>query len=88
MLVQTPNEIFKFIDFHESVPAAACQDMYKDVTNASLYGGLEGTKAVLSKNPTCVTIDNHHMLSHVKIVLYLLAFFVCFLLCLIECYHA
>lgn len=48
MLVQTPNETFKFIDFHKPAPSAACQDD----TNASLYGGLVSTKAVLSKNPT------------------------------------
>lgn len=40
MLVRAPNGTFEFIDFRETAPAAAFQDMYSDDTNASIYGGL------------------------------------------------
>jgi gamma-glutamyltranspeptidase len=40
MLVRAPNGSFEFIDFRETAPAAAFQDMYKNNTEASIYGGL------------------------------------------------
>jgi gamma-glutamyltranspeptidase/glutathione hydrolase len=40
MLVRSPNGTYEFIDFRETAPAAAFQDMYKNNVNASLYGGL------------------------------------------------
>lgn len=40
MLVRAPNGTFEFIDFRETAPAAAFQDMYNNDTNASIYGGL------------------------------------------------
>ncbi|KAJ5242628.1 uncharacterized protein N7469_000955 [Penicillium citrinum] len=40
MLVRSPNGTFEYVDFRETAPAAAFQDMYKNNTDASLYGGL------------------------------------------------
>jgi len=40
MLVRGSNGSYEFIDFRETAPAAAFQDMYKGNINASLYGGL------------------------------------------------
>jgi len=40
MLVRAPNGTYEFIDFRETAPAAAFQDMYNNNTNSSLYGGL------------------------------------------------
>lgn len=40
MLVRAPNNSFEFIDFRETAPAAAFQDMYNNNTVASIYGGL------------------------------------------------
>ena len=40
MLVRAPNGSYEFIDFRETAPAAAFQDMYNNNTNASIYGGL------------------------------------------------
>lgn len=40
MLVRSPNGTYEFIDFRETAPAAAFQDMYNNNTDASLYGGL------------------------------------------------
>ncbi|KAK7994633.1 gamma-glutamyltranspeptidase [Apiospora marii] len=40
MLVRAPNGTYEFIDFREVAPAAAFEDMYKNNTDASLYGGL------------------------------------------------
>lgn len=40
MLVRSSNGTYEFIDFRETAPAAAYEDMYKDNVNASLYGGL------------------------------------------------
>ncbi|EME39113.1 hypothetical protein DOTSEDRAFT_75017 [Dothistroma septosporum NZE10] len=40
MLVRSSNGSYEFIDFRETAPAAAFQDMYNNNTNASLYGGL------------------------------------------------
>lgn len=40
MLVRSPNGAYEFIDFRETAPAAAYQDMYNNNTDASIYGGL------------------------------------------------
>lgn len=40
MLVRGSNGSYEFIDFRETAPAAAFQDMYKGNVKASLYGGL------------------------------------------------
>jgi Gamma-glutamyltranspeptidase len=40
MLVRSSNGSYEFIDFRETAPAAAFQDMYKNNTNASIFGGL------------------------------------------------
>lgn len=40
MLVRSANASYEFIDFRETAPAAAFQDMYDNNTAASLYGGL------------------------------------------------
>ncbi|KAI4594422.1 hypothetical protein KJ359_008210 [Pestalotiopsis sp. 9143b] len=40
MLVRSSNGSYEFIDFRETAPAAAFQDMYVNDTDASLYGGL------------------------------------------------
>lgn len=40
MLVRSSNGSYEFIDFRETAPAAAFQDMYVNNTDASLYGGL------------------------------------------------
>ncbi len=40
MLVRAPNGTYEFIDFRETAPAAAYEDMYKDNVNASISGGL------------------------------------------------
>ena len=40
MLVRGANGSYEFIDFRETAPAAAFQDMYKGNINASLFGGL------------------------------------------------
>jgi gamma-glutamyltranspeptidase / glutathione hydrolase len=40
MIVKAPNGSYTFIDFRETAPAAAFQDMYNNNTNLSLYGGL------------------------------------------------
>lgn len=40
MLVRAPNNSYEFIDFRETAPAAAFQDMYNNNTDASVYGGL------------------------------------------------
>ncbi|KAI2627900.1 gamma-glutamyltranspeptidase [Hypomontagnella submonticulosa] len=40
MLVRGSDGKYEFIDFRETAPAAAFEDMYKNNTNASLYGGL------------------------------------------------
>lgn len=37
---QNGTEGYEFIDFRETAPAAATQDMYKNNVNASIYGGL------------------------------------------------
>lgn len=40
MLVRSNNGSYEFIDFRETAPAAAFQDMYNANTNISIYGGL------------------------------------------------
>ena len=40
MIVRASNGSFEVIDFRETAPAAAYQDMYNNNTDASLYGGL------------------------------------------------
>ncbi|KAK2031174.1 gamma-glutamyltransferase 1 [Colletotrichum zoysiae] len=40
MLVRSPNGTYEFIDFRETAPAAAFEDMYKNNTEASEIGGL------------------------------------------------
>ena len=40
MLVGGSNGTYEFIDFRETAPGAAFQDMYKNNTNASIFGGL------------------------------------------------
>lgn len=40
MLVRAPNGSYEFIDFRETAPAAAFEDMYKNNVNASIEGGL------------------------------------------------
>lgn len=40
MLVRSPNGSFEFVDFRETAPAAAFEDMYENNTAGSVYGGL------------------------------------------------
>ncbi|EDU45387.1 Ggt Gamma-glutamyltransferase [Pyrenophora tritici-repentis] len=40
MLVRAPNGTYEFIDFRETAPAAAYEDMFKNNVNASITGGL------------------------------------------------
>ncbi|KGO77704.1 Gamma-glutamyltranspeptidase [Penicillium italicum] len=40
MLVRSPKGDYEFIDFRETAPAAAFEDMYKNNEGASIYGGL------------------------------------------------
>ena len=40
MLVRAPNGSFEFIDFRETAPGAASEDMYNGNENASVVGGL------------------------------------------------
>ena len=40
LLVRNSSGTYEFIDFRETAPAAAFEDMYKDNVNASIYGGL------------------------------------------------
>lgn len=40
MLVRTSNASYTFIDFRETAPAAAFQDMYNNDSDLSIYGGL------------------------------------------------
>lgn len=46
MIVRAPNGTYEFIDFRETAPAAAFENMYKNNTQASLTGGL--ARSVLS----------------------------------------
>lgn len=40
MLVRAPNGTYEFIDFRETAPAAAFEDMYAEDEDLSIYGGL------------------------------------------------
>ncbi|KAL1957851.1 hypothetical protein VTO42DRAFT_5416 [Malbranchea cinnamomea] len=40
MLVRAPNGTLEFVDFRETAPAAAFEDMFTNNTQASIYGGL------------------------------------------------
>jgi gamma-glutamyltranspeptidase/glutathione hydrolase len=40
MLVRDTKGSYECIDFRETAPAAAYEDMYKSNINASIYGGL------------------------------------------------
>lgn len=40
MIARSSNGSYEVIDFRETAPAAAFQDMYKNNTNASIFGGL------------------------------------------------
>lgn len=40
MLVRSSNGSYEFIDFRETAPAAAFEDMYNNNTILSLFGGL------------------------------------------------
>lgn len=40
MVVRAPNNSYEFIDFRETAPAAAFEEMFKNNTNASVRGGL------------------------------------------------
>lgn len=40
MLVKAPNGTFEYIDFRETAPAAAFEEMFDNNTKASTLGGL------------------------------------------------
>lgn len=40
LLLRAPNGTYEFVDFRETAPAAAFENMYKGNVNASIYGGL------------------------------------------------
>lgn len=40
MLVKAPNGTFEYIDFRETAPAAAFEEMFDNNTSASTIGGL------------------------------------------------
>ena len=40
MVIRTPADEYEFIDFRETAPAAAFQDMYNENVNLSITGGL------------------------------------------------
>ncbi len=40
VLVRSPNGTYEAIDFRETAPAAAFEDMYKNNVEGSVYGGL------------------------------------------------
>ncbi|CAG8927634.1 unnamed protein product [Penicillium salamii] len=40
MLIRAPNGTHEFIDFRETAPAAAFEDMFKNNTKGAVYGGL------------------------------------------------
>lgn len=40
MNIRSPAGTYEIVDFRETAPAAAYQDMYNNNTDASLYGGL------------------------------------------------
>lgn len=40
MLIRAPNGSFESVDFRETAPAAAFQDMYENNPRGAVYGGL------------------------------------------------
>lgn len=40
MLVRSPNGTYEYIDYRETAPAAAYQDMFKGNSNGAQHGGL------------------------------------------------
>lgn len=40
MLIHSPDGTQEFVDFRETAPAAAYEDMYENNTEASIIGGL------------------------------------------------
>jgi gamma-glutamyltranspeptidase/glutathione hydrolase len=40
MIVRSSNGTYEFVDFRETAPKAAFENMYQNNTDASLYGGL------------------------------------------------
>jgi gamma-glutamyltranspeptidase/glutathione hydrolase len=40
LIVRNSNGSYEFVDFRETAPKAAFEDMYRNNTDASLYGGL------------------------------------------------
>ena len=40
MLIRAPNKSYEFIDFRETAPAAAFEDMFKNKTDDAVSGGL------------------------------------------------
>ncbi|OAA45629.1 gamma-glutamyltranspeptidase [Metarhizium rileyi] len=40
LLLRSPNGTYEYVDFRETAPAAAFEDMYKGNVKASIYGGL------------------------------------------------
>ncbi|CAG8095505.1 unnamed protein product [Penicillium salamii] len=40
MVIRAPNGTYEFIDFRETAPAAAFEDMFKNNTKGAVYGGL------------------------------------------------
>ena len=48
MLVRAPNGTYEFIDFRETAPAAATEDMYSDDIDLSIYGGLARYESTLN----------------------------------------
>ena len=67
MLVRASNGSYTFIDFRETAPAAAFQDMYNNDTDLSLYGGLarydksssEVEYATPDQTITAVSLENY-----------------------------
>lgn len=53
MLVRSANGSYEFIDFRETAPAAAFEDMYRNNTNASIFGGLARYAFTQSLNERC-----------------------------------
>lgn len=40
MLIRAPDGSFEFVDYRETAPAAAFEDMFKNNTRAAVRGGL------------------------------------------------
>ena len=50
--MRASNGSYEFIDFRETAPAVAFEEMYKDSLDASLYGGL-------ARFSTCIRTQKH-----------------------------